>query len=120
MEDIKMTPEQYFKSIIDRINEIKVVEDGYYKNNKIFLIDKRIYLIHELDRNCVALKREFWNTFQYENGFNLHYIETVVLLKKLTEKYLETEIESIDWYSQSGISNMEEELGYKKYGKYLL
>ena len=68
MEDIKMTPEQYFKSIIVKINETKIVEEGYYKNNKIFLIDKRIYLIHELDRNGVALKREFWNIFQYENG----------------------------------------------------
>lgn len=119
MEDIKMTPEEYFKSIVDGINEIKIVEEGYYKNNKLFLIDKRIYIIYNLDINRVYLKREVWNQFQYGN-FNIGYVKTCEILKNLTEEYLETEIDSIDWYSQSGISNMEEELGYKKYGQYLL
>ena len=119
MEDIKMTPEEYFKSIVDRINEIKIVEEGYYKNNKNFLIDKRIYIIHHLDTNRVSLKREMWNAFQYTE-FKLGYVKTCEILKKLTEEYLKTEIKSIDWYSMSGISNMEEYLGYKKYGQYLL
>lgn len=119
MEDIKMTPKEYFKSIVDGINETKNVEEGYYKNNKLFLIDKRIYIIHNLDINKVYLKREMWNKFE-DGIFNLGYVKTSEILKKLTEEYLKTEINSIDWYSQSGISSMEEDFGYKKYGKYLL
>lgn len=81
----KETPEQFFKSVMDRITEIKISDD--YPNLKTYSIDGKNYLHHNIKMNEFYLNyNNFWILF--ESKFNLNYLEIQELTKSLLEDYL--------------------------------